>query len=135
MSQNDKAKIARSSAFMHALRMSKCAYGIRAEDIAERCGVSVSTARRWKAGTSQIPATAAAILLGELGAFSGSWRGWLIQGEEIVSPDGWRISRNDALAVPLLHGQIAAMRQRIKELEALTDEQPVPGAWPDKIEA
>jgi hypothetical protein len=39
--------------------------------------------------------------------FSVAWRGWRIGDEEIVSPDGWRTSRNDALAVPLLHGQIA----------------------------
>ena len=73
--------------------------------------------------------TAAAIQLG-LVHFIRDWPGWKFEGEEIISPDGWRIRRDDALAVPLMHGQIAALRQRIKELEALTDEQPIPGEIP-----
>ena len=36
-----------------------------------------------------------------------AWRGWRIVDAEIISPDGWRISRNGALAAPLLHGQIS----------------------------
>jgi len=120
---------------MHSLDVADCTYGISVEIIAERCGVDVTTARRWKSGRSRIPLAAAALLLNDLGAFSKFWRGWKIQEEEIISPDGWRISRNDALAVPLMHGQISALRQRIEELEALTDEQPYPGAYPDSIKA
>ena len=130
MSRIDKGKIARRLGFLHTVEVSKCAYGIRAELLAELCGVSVATARRWKAGTSQMPRlTAAAIQLG-LVHFIRDWPGWKFEGEEIISPDGWRIRRDDALAVPLMHGQIAALRQRIKELESLTDEQPIPGEIP-----
>jgi hypothetical protein len=109
--------------------------GINAHTIAELCGVSVATARRWKAGTSQMPSLTAEALARGLVYFLRDWPGWKFDGQEIVSPDGWRISRNDALTVPLMHGQIAALRQRVKELEALTDEQPYPGAYPDSIKA
>ena len=113
------------------MEVSKCTYGIPAHVIAERCGVDLSTARRWKSGRSRVPAAAAALLLRDLGAFSGAWAGWRVSndGEELVSPDGWRVSRNDALAVPLLHGQIQALRARVKELESLEESQPEPGTW------
>jgi hypothetical protein len=135
MSRKRKPKATRGILYIHTLPMADCTYGVRAERIAELCGVDIATARRWKAGTSRIPYAAAALILGDLGAFSKFWQGWRIVDEELVSPDSWKVSRNDALAVPLLHGQIAALRQRIKELEALTDEQPYPGAYPDSIKA
>ena len=58
------------------------------------------------------PYAAAALLLGDLGVFSQAWRGWRIVDEEIISPDGWRISRNAALAVPLLHAQRSPMSSK-----------------------
>jgi len=116
---------------MHSLDVADCTYGRRVEDIAEVCGVDLSTARRWKAGKARVPAAAAALLLGDLGAFSDSWRGWRIQGEEIISPDGWRIRRDDALSVPLMHGQIQALRGQIRDLKEISslDEQPAPDSW------
>ena len=38
----------------------RCTYGVRAEVIAERCGVDVPVARSWKAGISRMPRTAIA---------------------------------------------------------------------------
>jgi hypothetical protein len=38
------------------------------------------------------------------------WKGWTINQGDIVSPDGWTINRNQALTVPLLHGQISTLR-------------------------
>jgi hypothetical protein len=70
----------------------------------------VSTARRWKTGKLKIPYACAVLLSGDLGAFSKHWDGWRIQGESIISPDGWQIRRDDALTVPLMHGQISALR-------------------------
>jgi len=112
-----------------------CTIGIPAQVIAERCRVDIATARRWKSGRSRVPPAAAALLLGELGMFSPAWRGWRIVDEEIISPDGWRISRNDALAVPLLHAQISALRGEVAHLKKCTglDEQPIPGEASDKI--
>lgn len=34
-----------------------------------------------------------------------------------MSPEGWTINRNHALTVPLMHGQISALRQKIALLE------------------
>lgn len=87
-----------------------CTYGISAEEIAERTGVDVSTARRWKAGSTRIPHAAKLVLEADLGAFGKDWRGWRISGEELVSPEGWRIRRGEVLAVPLMNRQIAALQ-------------------------
>jgi len=108
-----------------------CTLGIPAQVIAERCRVDIATARRWKSGRSRVPSAAAALISGELGMFSRAWRGWRIVDEEIISPDGWRISRN----VPLLHAQLSAYRSEIAHLKKCTElaEQPMPGEASDKI--
>jgi hypothetical protein len=64
-------------------------YGIPALIVAQRCGVDVATAHRWKSWRSRVPYAAAALLEGDLGVFSPAWRGWRIVDEEIISPDGW----------------------------------------------
>jgi hypothetical protein len=53
----------------------------------------------------------------------------------LLSPDGWRISRNDALAVSPLHAQLSAYRSEIPHLKKCTDlaEQPIPREASDKI--
>jgi transcriptional regulator with XRE-family HTH domain len=129
MSRKRRPKVVPQRGYLHTLDVANCSQGIRAEEIAELCGVDITTARRWKSGTSRIPATAAAILLGDLGAFSKAWRGWRVVGDDIISPDQWTISRNDALAVPLLLAQVQALRGRIRELEWCQDleSQPLPG--------
>jgi hypothetical protein len=50
--------------------------------------------------------------------FSQAWRGWRIVGKEIISLDGWPISRNDALVVPRLHAQLSAYRSEIPHLKS-----------------
>lgn len=104
------------------------AYGIRADVIAELCKVHVATARRWKSGACKIPYTAAILVSGDLGAFSAHWQGWRIEGDAIISPDGWQIRRDDALTVPLPLGQINALRAEIAKYREWNgkDEQPVP---------
>lgn len=105
-------------------------YGITISEIARICRVDLSTARRWKRGAICPPYAASALIEGDLGAFGEYWRGWRVQGEEIFSPDGWRIRRDDALSVPLLLGQIEALRAHVDGLTAKRDEleeQPEPG--------
>lgn len=104
------------------------AYGIRAEIIAELCQVDIATARRWKSGASRMPHAAAALVSGDLGAFSPYWKGWRIQGDAIISPDGWQIRRDDALTVPLMLGQINALRAELAKSREWGDkeEQPAP---------
>jgi transcriptional regulator with XRE-family HTH domain len=110
-------------------------------EISALCGVSLKTAQRWKAGHTVPPASALALLEGDLGVFDPGWAGWRIKGPELIPPfDAWPIRRDDALAVPLMHRQIAALRARITELEHALDEarsgrseQPEPGSWIIKL--
>lgn len=105
-------------------------YGIPAEVIARLCQVDIATARRWKSGKSRIPYAAVVLLEGDLGAFGKHWRGWTVRDDTILSPDGWRINRNDALSVPLLLAQVDALRQQVADLKDWLEkqEQPAPGA-------
>lgn len=92
-------------------------YGWSVNDLVQRCKVDISTARRWKRGAFCPPKTALMILARDLGCFEEKWKGWTINGGDIVSPDGWCIDRNHALTVPLMHGQITLLRQKIAKLE------------------
>jgi transcriptional regulator with XRE-family HTH domain len=157
MSQKDKQKLAPLEALGDALDVGKMrvgnyqrftaepqpdryaakpapSSGWNAEELAELCGVSVATARRWKAGTSRIPALAAACLAMGLVHVIRNWPGWKFTADAFISPDGLRINRNDALSVPYLLASIAAKDARIAELENLTDGQPAPGEFPSKVD-
>jgi transcriptional regulator with XRE-family HTH domain len=108
-------------------------YGLGAEEIAERTGVDVSTARRWKSGATRIPKAAGLILQADLGCFSPEWSGWRLDGQDLVSPEGWRIARGQVLSVPLMRQQLAAyateLRARDAAQVAALDEQPLPENW------
>lgn len=110
-------------------------YGLPAEVIAERTGVDVSTARRWKSGATRIPKAAVLVLKADLGCFSPEWSGWHLEGQDLVSPEGWRIARGQVLNVPLMRQQLAAyqveltVRKQAKVAEL--DEQPLPSEWQD----
>ncbi len=105
-------------------------YGISAEQIAERTGVDVSTARRWKAGATRLPHAAKLVLDADLGCFSREARGWRIEGPELVSPEGWRITLNEIRAVPMLRQQLhayqAELRDRKHQRLMQLEEQPLP---------
>lgn len=99
-------------------RMQNACLGLSAEQIACLCQVDVATARRWKSGRTRIPYCASMILLGDLSVFGKHWDGWLVNGDSLISPDGWTVNRNHALSVPLQEALLKARDQRIKELEA-----------------
>ena len=108
-------------------------FGLSVKYIAHACRVSEKTAARWKDGTTCPPQTALMILARDLGCFAAEWRGWTVNGEDLVSPHGWTVNRNDALIVPLMHGQIAALRAELAALKEAADdieEQPEPGEIP-----
>lgn len=112
-------------------------YGVPIKELARLCQVSLKTATRWKNGQTVPPATAILVLRlkyhGDLGVLSGEWEGWYYRDGTLISPDGWRIDRNDALAVPLLHGHIKALQAQVADLEAreeALEEQPTPSEWP-----
>lgn len=107
-------------------------YGIPISEIARICRVSEKTAGRWKAGHIVPGYAHLALLEGDLGAFGEFWRGWRVVGDAIRSPDGWLIKRDDALSVPLLLGQIAALRGELDSVKGARDEleeQPTPSEW------
>lgn len=115
-----------------------CAYGIPAEEIAERCGVDLSTARRWKTGASRIPHAAQLVLEADLGAFSKAARGWRIAGEELISPEGWQVRLSEVRALPLMRQQITTYQSELRqyqERENQIEEQPVPDQWDVQIVA
>lgn len=102
-------------------------YSLPAETIAERCGVTVATAKRWKLGQSQIPYTAVVLLSGHLGAISQEWQGWRLLGDALISPDGERVSRADLVAAMRKadesgYSSIAELEKEVRPLE----EQPIP---------
>ena len=108
-------------------------YGIPVKELARICQVDLSTARRWKRGAICPPKTALMILARDLGCFAAEWRGWTVNGEDLVAPSGWCVNRNDALIVPLMHGQIAALRAEVSKLRTEAnglEEQPEPGEIP-----
>ena len=115
--------------------------GIRAEDIARRCGVNVATARRWKRGASQMSKAAAMILSGDLGIFDPPWRGWVLRRGNLISPEGWQATPGDVLSIQLVQGQLAAYRAENRALRAEIDgidlasfeEQPLPGVAPEIV--
>lgn len=111
----------------------RCTYGLPAEVIAERAGVDVSTARRWKSGASRIPYAAQVVLEGDLGAFSKAARGWRIDGDTLVSPEGWRVTLNEVRALPLLQRQVAAAELEVRIMKGV-EPQPEPAELDDQLD-
>ena len=93
-------------------------FGMPVRELSRLCGVDISTARRWKRGATCPPESALLILRRHLGLFAPEWCGWTINGRDLVCPEGWCVNRNDALIVPLMHGQISALRSQIETLKA-----------------
>lgn len=106
-------------------------YGIPIKEIARICQVDIATARRWKRGASCPPKSALFLLAGDLGFFDPLWSGWIIRAGELISPEGWQITRNDVLAVPLMRSQIAIYQSENRYLrglaESFAEDQPLPG--------
>lgn len=86
-------------------------WGVGARMLAERTGVSLATARRWKRAR-RIPAAIARFIqvaiFGELGVISRAWRGWSLRDGALVSPEGWTFSPGEILSLPFLRQQLAA---------------------------
>lgn len=113
-------------------------YGISIKEIARICAVSEKTAGRWKAGTACPPKTALWILSGDLGYLSPEWRGWVVRGPDLVSPEGWQITIGDVLASPLMRSQLAIyqsenrrLKQELENLEGPPENQPEPASSAD----
>lgn len=116
-------------------------WGFPIKEIARICRVDITTARRWKKGAICPPAGALALLRGDLGFFDPLWSGWRLKDGDLLSPEGWQITRHDVLATPLMRTQIAvyqsenrALKARIEDLKvAVIEEQPTPDSWDVQI--
>lgn len=110
--------------------------GININEVARICHVSLKTAARWKSGTTCPPDSALMLLAADLGCFSEEWAGWRLNGQDLVSPEGWRIARGQVMIVPLMRQQLAAYEVELKKMKQqalLIQEQPVPEAWPEWV--
>lgn len=111
-------------------------YGIPINEIARICRVSIKTATRWKSGTTCPPKSALLLIGADLGCFSAEWSGWRLNGQDLISPEGWRIARGQVMIVPLMRQQLAAYEVELKRLRSevlMIQEQPVPAAWPEWV--
>ena len=114
---------------------------VPAEEIALRCHVSYRTACRWKSGTVLMDTASKLILAGDLGCFGAEWSGWVIRGESLISPEGWKITVWDVLASRLHEAQLAAWRLEVGNLRAQLleaerqgyEDQPTPEEWDVQI--
>ena len=85
-------------------------YGISAKEIADWCGVTTRTARRWKRGEDPPQAAIEVIELrstGNLGVVDQDWRGWKIREGKLISPDGIEFTSGDVLSLTFLRQLIA----------------------------
>jgi len=111
-------------------------YSITIKEIARICHVDLTTARRWKRGARCPPKSALLLILADLGCFSAEWSGWRLNGQDLISPEGWRIARGQVMIVPLMRQQLAAYEVELRRLRAeflLIQEQPIPEVWPEEV--
>lgn len=111
--------------------------GFNVNELARICRVSLKTAGRWKSGTTCPPETALMLLSADLGFFDPAWKGWSVHGGNLVSPEGWEITRGDVISSPLLRQQLAAFKtelRRLKEQAVSIQDQPLPAEFPEWIQ-
>lgn len=90
-----------------------CLLGVKA--CAELLGCSVSTIKAWDRGAYRVPWSAVKLLrlyrLGDLGALRPEWRGWTLNRNGLVSPEGIAYALGDLSWWSLTCRQAEAFRQ------------------------
>lgn len=91
---------------------------VSAEHLARGLGISLRTARRYKAA-GEMPAVYAlawAIAVdGDLGAVFPTWRGWSMRDGQLWAPEGYGFHPGEVRAIPLRAQQIAHMTRELSE--------------------
>lgn len=107
-------------------------YGIPISEIARICHVSIKTATRWKRGTTCPPVSACLLLAGDLGCLDEKWAGWRVRNGVLYSREGWKITVNDVLAIPLIRAQLEAYKGAERQILAMPA-QPEVADWPEWV--
>lgn len=91
---------------------------MRAEELALLTGMSLRTARRWKA-TGRMPASFALGLAllrdGDLGVLDPEWRGWRLIKGQLYTPDNWGFRPGELVAVPILYQLRDELQRKLKQ--------------------
>lgn len=93
-------------------------YGLPASLLAEACGVSPDTARRWKrqGRIPPLPSRLADLAIsGQLGTLGPSWSGFIFGKKEIWTPHGFSVSPGEICAIPYRRAQIRALERELAE--------------------
>lgn len=72
------------------------------------------------------------LVCGDLGCIDHAWAGWRIQKGLLISPEGWEISVNMIMGVPLMRQQIAAYQAEERKLKDMPA-QPESDTWPEWV--
>lgn len=102
-------------------------------ELVDLTGCHAATARRWRVnGTLPPPVGRLLRILANRLLGSPGWLGWQIINGELVSPENWRYSAGEVLALTFLRAQLANSETQLRTMRGL-DAQPEPGEIPLKI--
>jgi hypothetical protein len=91
---------------------------VSAEHLAQACGISVRTARRYKASGSMPFALAvlwAVLGEGDLGAVCPQWRGWTLRDGQLFAPEGYGFRPGEVRAIPIRNQQLAHLEREMTQ--------------------
>jgi hypothetical protein len=76
------------------------------------------------------------LIQADLGCFDPAWAGWRIYKSDLISPEGWGITKGDVISSPILRQQLAAFKSELARFRAVADsiqDQPLPAEFPDWV--
>lgn len=102
-------------------------------ELVKLTGCHAATARRWRAiGSCPPPVGRLLRILANRLLGSPGWRGWQLIDGELVSPENWRYTAGEVLALTFLRAQLANSETQLRTMRGL-DAQPEPGEVELKI--
>lgn len=93
-------------------------YGLQAWQLAQACGVSIDTARRWKR-LERIPPVPNRLvqwwLRGDLGAIAPAWSGFTLRANELWTPYGFAVRPGEISALAYRAALISELQRALAE--------------------